>query len=436
MINRHGESGQVLVLTALSMAALLGFVALATDVGLLFNAKRKLQIAADAAATAAAIKYVYSASSSDAIAAGQAAASANGMADGTGGVSVVINDPPTSGYHTTSGYFEAIVSQPNPTYFMKVFNYNSMTVVARAVAGVVGPSDACIYVLDPSASGAMTLQGSFNVDAPKCGVIVDSTDPDALQFTGAAGTLTAAWVGVAGGDGGHSSDSTPAPVTGVVPMNNPLGNVTGPNPSTDCGYSSAATSITQTSPEASAGGVVCFTNPKGVTLSNVTLASGIYVFEYGVTLSGEVSTLPAGTTNPPPTDYSGGATLDIYGGAMNINTGTILELVAPSQSTGLSTAGIAILEPAPNSNAITIQKGNATGTITGIILAPDAQLYLQDSGGDNTPCTSTLLTNCAISFYSDIIVGQLFDKTATMAINSYSQAYPTDTPLKKIGLVE
>ena len=436
MINRRGESGQVLVLTALSMAALLGFVALATDVGLLFNAKRKLQIVADAAATAAAINYYYSQSTTSAQSAGQTAAAANGASNGSGGTSVVINAPPTSGYHTTAGYFEAIVSQPNPTFFMKVFNYSSVTVVARAVAGIVGPSDACIYVLDPSASGAMTLQGSFNVDAPACGVIVDSNSSNALQFTGGAGTLTAAWVGVAGGDGGQTGDSTPAPVTGVVPINNPLPNMTGPNPSTDCAHTSAATTVTSTSPEASWGGIVCFTNTGGVTLSNVTLPTGIYVFEYGVTLSGEVSTIPAGETNPPSTGYTGGATLDIYGGALSINTNTILELVAPSDSTGLSTAGIALLEPAPNSNPITIQKGNATGTITGIILAPDAQLYLQDSGGDNTPCTSTLITNCAISFYSDIIVGQLFDKTATMAINSYSSAYPTDTPLKKIGLVE
>ena len=30
----------------------------------------------------------------------------------------------------------------------------------------------------------MTLQGSFDVSAPKCGVIVDSNNSDALQFTG------------------------------------------------------------------------------------------------------------------------------------------------------------------------------------------------------------------------------------------------------------
>ena len=52
---KKNESGQVLVLTALSMSALLGFVGLATDVGVLFRVRHNLQIAADAAATTAAL---------------------------------------------------------------------------------------------------------------------------------------------------------------------------------------------------------------------------------------------------------------------------------------------------------------------------------------------------------------------------------------------
>ena len=49
------ERGQMLVLVALSMTVLLGFLALAIDVGLLFRAKRNLQVAADAAAVAGAM---------------------------------------------------------------------------------------------------------------------------------------------------------------------------------------------------------------------------------------------------------------------------------------------------------------------------------------------------------------------------------------------
>jgi uncharacterized membrane protein len=53
------EHGQMLVLVALSMTVLLGFLALAVDVGLLFRAKRTMQVAADAAAVPESSKLHY-----------------------------------------------------------------------------------------------------------------------------------------------------------------------------------------------------------------------------------------------------------------------------------------------------------------------------------------------------------------------------------------
>ena len=97
------ESGQTLVLAALMGVLLLGFMALALDVGLLFNARRKLQTAADAAATAGAqayLNYSYDASApGDTIqqwvsAAAKAAASQDGVTDGTGGTTVTASTPP------------------------------------------------------------------------------------------------------------------------------------------------------------------------------------------------------------------------------------------------------------------------------------------------------------------------------------------------------
>jgi uncharacterized membrane protein len=41
------------------MVALMGFLALGVDVGVLFNTKREMQIAADAGATAAALEYLH-----------------------------------------------------------------------------------------------------------------------------------------------------------------------------------------------------------------------------------------------------------------------------------------------------------------------------------------------------------------------------------------
>lgn len=71
MRSLRDESGQTLVLVALSMTFLLGCMALAIDIGLIFRSHRNTQIAADAAAIAAALDYKYNASITSAQAAGQ-----------------------------------------------------------------------------------------------------------------------------------------------------------------------------------------------------------------------------------------------------------------------------------------------------------------------------------------------------------------------------
>src|SRR5665213_4193326 len=110
------ESGQMLILVALNTALLFAFLALAIDVGLLFRAKRQMQVAADAAAVAGALDYKFNNSVTSAQAAGKAASASNGVTDGTNGSVVTINVPPTSGPYTgTAGFVEAIVSQPSTT---------------------------------------------------------------------------------------------------------------------------------------------------------------------------------------------------------------------------------------------------------------------------------------------------------------------------------
>jgi hypothetical protein len=165
------------------------------------------------------------------------------------------------------------------------------------------------------------------------------------------------------------------------------------------------------------GGIACYNG--SVTLKNVTLGAGTYVFTGNVALSGTVSTPQPTSLNP-----SNGATIDIDSGTLSIGTGTTLSLYAPLAGTY---QGLAIVEPSHNSNQITIQKGDASGLIDGIIYAPSAELFLQDSGGDKSG---------GLTLITDLIVGQLFDKTATLSINSFSQTNPGGSPLTKVTLVE
>ena len=403
------ESGQAMILTLLCMTVLLGFVGFAVDIGTLLRAKRNLQIAADSAAIAGAAELNYGGMT----AAGQTAAAQNGVVIGTNGGAVAMNTPPTKGaYAGQAGYVEAIVSQDQPTFFMKVFNIASQTVAARAVAWNGGSSNGCVYVCDPKAAGAMSMQGSFDVSAPKCGVIVDSNNSDALQFTGKGGTLTAGSVGVVGGDGGQTGDSTPAPVTGIAPVSCPLSSLVFPDPATMTCTTPTGGNLTG---PISAGCYIAPAVKKGLgtlNISNATLGPGTFVFEGNVNLSGSI------------TSAAGGTTLDIYNGALSEGTAaTNLNLVAPSSG---AYNGIAIIQPAANTNTITFEFGNSTGTIDGIIYAPTAQLFLHDSGGDKSG---------GITLITDLIVGTLNDQTADLTITNYSDTVG-NSPLTKIALVE
>ena len=92
------EAGQTVVFTGLLMCVLMGFMALAVDVGLLSRAQRRLQIAADAGAVAAGLASEYGMTVtgcgvgvSNVQCAAIKAANANGVKDAT---QVTVTQPP------------------------------------------------------------------------------------------------------------------------------------------------------------------------------------------------------------------------------------------------------------------------------------------------------------------------------------------------------
>lgn len=129
-------------MTTVALIALLGIVGLAVDLGCIFNQKLKAQIAADAAVLAAALT-PYDADLSDNLNAAKALAAINGFAmdDPVAAVAVVVHSPPNTGpvEVTTSApgdYYEAIITQEHPTYFLNLVGMTSFPIMARSVAGV------------------------------------------------------------------------------------------------------------------------------------------------------------------------------------------------------------------------------------------------------------------------------------------------------------
>jgi Putative Flp pilus-assembly TadE/G-like len=417
------ESGQTLILVAVCLTGILGFVGFATDVGVLLHAKRNLQIAADAAAIAGANEIRID--STQVVAAAKAASAQNGFTDGANGTTVNIYPPPVDGPNINkAGYVEAIVRQPQPTFFMRLFSFTSMPVAARAVAFNGASSGfGCLTALNQNSAAAIDLQGHFTVDAPGCQVIDDSKDPCALQFTGNAGSLIAGSVGVVGpslggsqGVCGFPTDSSPLPVTGVPQTSDPLVNTYQPLTAAQKG--------------------TCAAPPSGSTWGNsggTVLADGSKVFCY----SSDISI--ANTVTMLPGTYVFTGSLGLQGhGQLQGNSVTIY-LAAPSGNMNMGGAGNATLGPlsAPSSGPFTnvviyqepadINPVDMTGTpisnLSGIIYLPSAQLILGGNG------------NLSQDLNVDLVVNKFKDfGNATVNITDFSATH--NTVLHTIALVE
>jgi len=424
------EEGQTLVLTALCASCLLGFMALAVDTGLVFRSQRNLQIAADAAATAAALDYFYNSSTgpSGRIAAAKtvgANAAASNNVSTANGATVTINSGNlgeiTTSWHNSSGYFEAVLTQPAPTAFMGFFGIGSMTVKARAVAGTPnGVNENCIYVLNPSGDlgpgksgkgdSTVFLQGSFQLNAPKCGIAIDGTAGDTLYYNGNGGSTSAAWIGVVGGAGGNYSSYTPQPVK-TAPVTDPFNAYTVPTAG-DCSSTSTATT-----------GVIgtknTITCASASTFTNATFAGTVVLTSTStVTFGGAINT-----------DANTGGTIVLATTGFTENAGTVFN-VSPQVSTAttpLLLPSVVLAAPTTNTSVMQLQFGNSSGTFNGIVYMPNADFMFQDSGGDHSG---------GLTFNINLIVGELDDKTSTLNINGYSPPAGSPDPLAIVALVE
>ncbi|WP_348262311.1 pilus assembly protein TadG-related protein [Telmatobacter sp. DSM 110680] len=441
------DSGQTLVFVALGMTVLVAFMGLAIDVGLLLRSRRNMQIAADAAAIAAALDYRYNSSTTSAKAAGQAAATVNGVTNGTGGATVTINIPPVYGpYAGDSGFIEAIVLDPSPTIFMGVLSKkNSLNVGARAVAGS-GSNVGCIWTLAKSGTD-VSLTGSGSITASNCDIYDDSSSASsALTLTG-SGAITAKEVGIVGGYTRTGSGSiSPIPVTGIAPAADPLASLAAPSIptgtcSSNCTQSNTGsgnlslnqgtyTSISNTGSGTltlnpgnyiitgdltntgsgslilGAGNYTIGGNFKSTGSSSLTLGSGLYIIGGNLQLTGSGS-----MTGSSITFYTQGATTLTGSGNMNLS--------APTSG---PYSGILAFQARSDSSTMAIT-GSGGDHIQGILYAPSAPLTLTGSGSLNVSL--------------DLIADSLTETgSGSIVDTNYSVVTNPNSVLSRLALVE
>ncbi|HZC46268.1 MAG TPA: pilus assembly protein TadG-related protein [Candidatus Acidoferrum sp.] len=402
--------GQVMVLICVSLVALMGMVAVVTDFSFMQHQKNMMQTAADSAAMAAAEELNYG----DQVAAGKADAATNGYTDGASSVTVAINSPPSSGPNTAnSGYVEAIVSRPEPTYFLRVLGVNTMTVSTRAVA-YEGNGPNCIYVMDPTASGALAVNGDVTI-ASSCGLLVDSSSSSGLMAVGNV-TVTAPDIGVVGNYTSTGNVSfSPTPKIGAIAATDPLASIQEPTVGSCAhtsfslnGNSGSSSAPYQLYPGTYCGGISIHGN------AVLHFNAGTYVLAGGgMNISANTTMTGTGVTFYNTTGTGG------YG-PITLNGNTTANLSAPTSG---PLAGMLFFQDrtVPNTAAGSTISGNATSTFDGAIYFPTT--------------TVTFNGNSSANGYSIVVADQL-TVSGNASIGSNYSSLTNGSPIKSTILAE
>lgn len=403
---KQSESGQTLVLVALSMTVLMGFVAFAANMGLVFREQRNLQIAADAAATAGALNLRNGLSASSAA---ETAANQNGVTNDTlitsaacsgTGTLICVYTPPVDGPNKGSAYFvEVIVRQSRPSGLIGMFTGSTaMNVAARAVAGTP-PGKGCVFALNSGVDLNFTQSG--NLTFPNCNVYSDGSLSDSTS-----GTITANYIGLEGTSSpSDPTNITPTPTPNQSSVADPLaGEITPPTFNTSSCLPSTNVSSAGTIGPTTAGGAICY-DGLNINAGNgtVTLNPGLYIINGAFNISASSSATITGTGvtfyfpnvpgNSQQNQISGGATVNL--------TAPTTAVTADGANIP---AGILFYENPSNTNLLNISASGAA-TLTGIIYAPAAPLDL--SGSAN------------LTLKTALVVGSI-DFTGSMNFENYA----------------
>ncbi|MFP5277044.1 MAG: pilus assembly protein TadG-related protein [Acidobacteriota bacterium] len=401
---RLGEDGQVLALTAIAFAVLMGFMALALDVAQFLYAKRQLQTAADAAALAGAIELSYCGGVSDCTAMQSAVKSAmneNGYSSlsfatqcaavtGTGVKLVLNNGPCALGSADPNqgnvNYVEVTLSEQRAAFFAGVIGFPYVTLGARAEAGLDSSPD-CAYILNPHAPDALLLNGNATLSAT-CGIIVDSDANQAAVFNGSVSVSTTGLdvVGQVLNNGNNSLN--PSPTTGVSPLDNPLANL--PMPAVgSCTYNNYIANGNKNvtlSPGTYCGGMIL--NGGNYT---VTFSPGQYIMTGNMIVNGGASLVGSGVT------------FYFDSGSLTMNGNSHVDLVAPTSGTY---AGMLYLQSGTDSSTV-ILNGDTSSAWQGTFYAPDAQLIL--NGGNKSAAYTLMVVNTLVeNGQDDFAIGSDF----------------------------
>lgn len=382
---RDGERGQAIVLIAIMFLALTMAVGLAIDAGQLFVARRTMQEAADAGAYAGAVVRYQGGSASAARSAAIADATKNGYTDGSGGWTVTVNVPPTSGLYAGNDLYVEVIIQGSVRTALVPAQSALTFVHVRGVAGAEPLNNGyAIMALDRgNTPGAFNASPNADIHLTGGGILVNSTSTTAgtsSECTASRFTIQAPYgTDVAGTGSGCFPVTGDGLVNGQPQQADPFAGFPKPSTTGVTHYNSIGSTILPG---------VYDTQISGGGNTTVDMTSGIYILKYGIDLGGnsDLNSLAGGVfifnthTNYPSAFRPGIDTC----GDLNLHGNAATNLAA--MTTGTYQNFLIYQDPACT-NSTTIS-GNGTFIGTGTFYIPNGAFRFN---GNNATLTSSQL---------------------------------------------
>ncbi|HLY16377.1 MAG TPA: pilus assembly protein TadG-related protein [Bryobacteraceae bacterium] len=403
----NGQRGQTIVLFTVAFVPMVALMGLVVDVGWAYFRRQAAQAAADSAAVAAVM--AVNASSGSSIACGTNGAVC--QADTTCPTS--ISSPPTNDFQVACLYasgngfaqggsqtvtFAADKTSPPPAVpgvavkywvtvrvgerenqtFSSILGNTLLNTGAHATAAIFQPNPStCVYVLAPAQAGAISANGTTNVQTG-CNIWVNSTNSDAVDMVGGAQITVSngASVNIVGNWSGKGGAAiSPSPNTGASTVSDPFAGMPTPAVGSCINSGISLTGGTTTIGPGTYCGAINLTGQ-----ANLVLTPGTYVLKNGLSMAGGTSISGSGVT------------LYLQGGGITMAGGANVNLSAPGSG---PYQGIVIYQDRSDSTADSLV-GGATQLISGTIYLPAANVSY--SGGSGTQAATATLVCYTVSF--------------------------------------
>ena len=382
--------GNMTMMFAMSMPALLGAVGLTSDYAMQSMKYSALQSAADSAALAA-VKELTVSSSTDT---NVTSSAKNYVIEELRGK----NDSATSNVviDRKAGSVTVTVTEVWTPLFAQYFNATITPIITTATAKLAGSTNICVLSLAPKALGGIILTSNSSVSAPGCGLYANSTSNEAIVVSGSS-KITAPLICSGGGvkNGGGITSSTILTDCPVTP--DPLAARAAPKFGA-CDFSNTRITIGSVvlSP-----GVYC----GGLEISgtaSVTLNPGTYVIKNGLFNVKNTASVKGKdvafflTGNPNFLFFTGSATIDLSGA----ESGDMV--------------GLLFFEDR-NSGLLNIHDISATNAknLTGTIYMPNGNLYVHPAAtvGENSAYTAIVVNRLIVDQGPSLVLNTNYGAT-------------------------